>query len=210
MSAPDATPATFMSKHRLEALSDGVFAVVMTLLVLEIKPELEPHASNEAVRHMLRGLALPVLTYLFAFFLAAIFWNLHHRKFALLRHTNPLHTALTLAFLCSVTLVPVSVSIYLKSKATSLALAVYFGNFSLITLPLLASWLYAQRVGLTDTSRPAAEFKHLTQRMVSMTALFFFAMAVAVFEWPLILILFAMPIVFYYRLKERWAKTKSA
>ena len=210
MSNPDAPADGLMSKHRLEALSDGVFAVVMTLLVLEIKPEIEPHATNEAMRHMLQGLVLPLLTYTLAFFLAGVFWNLHHRKFSLLRHTNTLHTGLTLAFLFTVTLLPVSVSIYLKAKMNSLALVIYFGNFTLIALPLLASWLYARRVGLTDASRPMAEFTHLTRRMIAMTSLFLFATAVAWFEWSLIWILFAMPVVFYYRLKERRTKTASA
>src|SRR5476651_2157334 len=51
------------SKHRLEMLSDGMFAVVMTLLVLEIKPELPLHSDNAAVVHALSLLARPLLSY---------------------------------------------------------------------------------------------------------------------------------------------------
>ena len=66
--------AVLLSKHRLEALSDGVFAVVMTLLVLELKPDLPAHADNEAVAHALRELALPLVGYAFAFVISGIFW----------------------------------------------------------------------------------------------------------------------------------------
>ena len=205
MSNPDASADGLMSKHRLEALSDGVFAVVMTLLVLEIKPEIEPHATNEAMRHMLQGLVLPLLTYTLAFFLAGVFWNLHHRKFALLRHTNTLHTGLTLAFLFTVTLLPVSVSIYLKAKMNSLALVIYFGNFTLIALPLLASWLYAQRSGLVDPARPAAAQASLTGRIVAMTAIGIVATLASYFEKPLLFLLAAVILVI--RLKQRFRPT---
>ncbi len=191
-----------MSKHRLEALSDGVFAVVMTLLVLEIKPELEPHASNEAVRHMLGALALPVLTYSFAFFISCTFWVLHHRKFAMLRHTNSLHTALTLGFLFTVTLLPVSVSIYLRAKANGLAGVVYFGNFTLIALILLVGWIYAQRVGLVDAARPAKESADLTRKMTTMTLVGLITIATLYFERPYLALL-VLPVLLYFRLQRR-------
>src|SRR4051812_32073985 len=54
-----------LSKHRLEALADGVFAIAATLLVLEIKiPELPRDASMAMLRHALRG-EVPVI---FSFF----------------------------------------------------------------------------------------------------------------------------------------------
>ncbi len=194
-----------MSKHRLEALSDGVFAVVMTLLVLEIKPELEPHAGNEAVRHMLQTLAVPLLAFTLAFVITGIFWSLHHRKFSLLRHTNPLHTGLTLAFLFSVTLLPVSISIYLKAKSSPLAQAIYFGNFTLIALPLLLSWRYAQRAGLVDPERAAAVQSGLTGRILALTGVGIIATLASYFEKPLLFLLVAVILVI--RLKQRFRPT---
>ena len=90
----------------------------------------------------------PLVGYAIAFAVTGVFWSLHHRKFALLRHTNGLHSALTLAFLFSVTLLPLSISIYLQAMGTSRGQALYFGNFAFIALTLLASWLYARRAGL--------------------------------------------------------------
>ena len=190
--------ASLLSKHRIEALSDGVFAVVMTLLVLEIKPEMEPNAGAEAVRHMLQALGLPVLTFAFAFLISCIFWNLHHRKFALLRHTNAVYTALSLVFLFTVTLLPVSVSIYLHAKTSYLAQTVYYGNFTLIALPLLLSWLYARRAGLVDSTQSPDIMRRLTMRMLAVTSLGVIATIASYVGKPFVLFL-VVPVIFYLR-----------
>jgi uncharacterized membrane protein len=195
-----------LSKHRIEALSDGMFAVVMTLLVLEIKPELGPHSDDEAVRHLLQILAIPVLTFAIAFLISSVFWSLHHRKFALLRNTNPVHTGLTLVFLFTVTLLPVSVSIYLHAKSSSLARAVYFGNFTLIAVSLLVSWLYARRAGLVDPAQPDALVRRLTLRMVAIAAMGVIA-TVSSYVDMTGLYLLAVPIIIFLRFPRRTSAT---
>jgi uncharacterized membrane protein len=196
-----ASSGAMLSKHRIEALSDGVFAVVMTLLVLEIKPDMVMNADDEAVRHLLRALVPPVLTFAVAFLISGVFWSLHHRKFALLRHTNNLHSSLTLAFLFAVTLLPVSISIYLHAKSSGLARAVYFANFTLIALSLLVSWLYAQRAGLAETAPPADLRRQLTRRMAAMTGMGVIATVACYFNLPF-LIMLALPVVIYLRRRQ--------
>ena len=186
------------SKHRVEALVDAVFAVVMTLLVLEIKPELEPHANDEAVRHTLRALALPLTAYAFAFLISCVFWNLHHRKFHLLRHTNTRHTALTLVFLFAVTLLPISISLFLHAKDSGLAKTVYFGNFTIIALTLLISWLYARQAGLAETDTKTAAAVNLTTRMYALVTLGVISMVASYFNWPYLLLL-VVPVFIYVR-----------
>ena len=193
--------SAIFSKHRLEALSDGVFAVVMTLLVLEIKPELEPFAGDEAVAHTLRALALPLLAYAFTFLISCIFWNLHHRKFTLLRHTNTRHTALTLVFLFAVTLLPVSISIYIRAKSSALAHVVYFGNFTLIAFSLLLSWLYARRAGLADPAFPGSLTRNLSVRMFTLTLVGVIAMLASYFDRPYLFML-VLPVILYLRRRK--------
>ena len=61
-----------MSKNRLEAFSDGVVAILITILVLELKI---PHGSDWSALKPL----LPVfLTYVLSFIFLAIYWNNHH------------------------------------------------------------------------------------------------------------------------------------
>ncbi|MBK9210060.1 MAG: DUF1211 domain-containing protein [Anaerolineales bacterium] len=67
-----------MTKSRLEAFSDGMFAIILTILVLELKvPELE----NSTFAVFLEGmkiLAPKFISFLFSFFIIAIFWVNHH------------------------------------------------------------------------------------------------------------------------------------
>ncbi|HVV51509.1 MAG TPA: TMEM175 family protein [Polyangia bacterium] len=61
-----------MTKGRMEAFSDGVIAIIITVMVLELKV---PHdASPEALRPVLP----PLLTYAFSFLNVGIYWNNHH------------------------------------------------------------------------------------------------------------------------------------
>jgi uncharacterized membrane protein len=71
-----------MNKSRLEAFSDGVLAVIITIMVLEMKP---PHgASVEALRPV-----LPVfLSYLLSFVNIGIYWNNHHHLLHATQHVN--------------------------------------------------------------------------------------------------------------------------
>jgi uncharacterized membrane protein len=71
-----------MTKSRLEAFSDGVIAILITIMVLEMKVPHETDAS--ALRPV-----LPVfLSYVLSFIYLGIYWNNHHHLFQLVRHVN--------------------------------------------------------------------------------------------------------------------------
>jgi uncharacterized membrane protein len=71
-----------MGKGRLEAFSDGVIAILITIMVLELKV---PHEANlEALRPL-----IPVfLSYVLSFIYLGIYWNNHHHLFQAVRHVN--------------------------------------------------------------------------------------------------------------------------
>jgi uncharacterized membrane protein len=71
-----------MGKGRLEAFSDGVIAILITIMVLELKV---PHEANlEALRPL-----IPVfLSYVLSFIYLGIYWNNHHHLFQAARHVN--------------------------------------------------------------------------------------------------------------------------
>ena len=71
-----------MSKNRLEAFSDGVIAIIITIMVLELKV---PHGAELAALAPL----LPVfLTYCMSFVYVGIYWNNHHHMFQATEHVN--------------------------------------------------------------------------------------------------------------------------
>jgi len=71
-----------MSKGRLEAFSDGVIAVIITVMVLEMKV---PHGTDFAALQPV----LPIfLTYVLSFVYVGIYWNNHHHMFHVVHHVN--------------------------------------------------------------------------------------------------------------------------
>jgi uncharacterized membrane protein len=74
---------------RVEAFSDGVFAIVVTLLVLELKvPALKDHASVAELAHQLAELLPKFLSWLISFIIVCKFWLNHHHILGLARNAN--------------------------------------------------------------------------------------------------------------------------
>ncbi|MBI2813403.1 MAG: DUF1211 domain-containing protein [Opitutae bacterium] len=71
-----------MHKGRLEAFSDGVIAIIITIMVLELKV---PHGAGLAA---LSGLAPVFLSYVLSFIYVGIYWNNHHHLFQAVKHIN--------------------------------------------------------------------------------------------------------------------------
>ncbi len=66
----------------MEAFSDGVFAIIITIMVLELKP---PHGAGVET---LRALVPTFLSCLLSFVFVAIYWNNHHHLLQATRHVN--------------------------------------------------------------------------------------------------------------------------
>jgi uncharacterized membrane protein len=163
-------PTTLLPKARLETLIDGVFAVVITLLVLDLRVEQLPSGADHAgVWHALEPLIRPLVAYLITFVLTGVFWTLQHRMFNLLAQSSVRHVVLTLGFLLFVTLLPVSVSILVSGIRSRTAFAIYFGNMALIAFMLMMSWFYAGRAGLRVESRNTKEERTVTRGVTAMT-----------------------------------------
>lgn len=71
-----------MGKGRVEAFSDAVLAVIITIMVLELR------APHEATLEGLLAVAHPFFAYVLSFVYVAIYWNNHHHMFQLVEHVN--------------------------------------------------------------------------------------------------------------------------
>jgi uncharacterized membrane protein len=155
---------TQFSKARLEMLCDGIFAIAMTLLVLELKPpDLPRQASSAEIVHALREHGLAFIGFGLSFLLAGQFWILHHVSFNYLRRANRPLALLTIPFLMFVSLLPFSTSMLTAfSLRQPVGLLFYFGNQFMLALLLAAQWLLASRQGLlteSDGSRKRRQFE---------------------------------------------------
>ena len=85
----DQYPVRRFEKNRIEALIDGIFAVALTLLVLDIKmPEDMISASNEALWQRLLDLERHFAIYAITFVVIGIYWVAHHVQFHYVRYTD--------------------------------------------------------------------------------------------------------------------------
>ena len=79
-----------LSKSRLEAFSDGVIAIIITIMIFDIKmPELKAEITNEVIFSAFRNLIPKILAFSLSFLVLAIFWINHHALFDQIPHTTP-------------------------------------------------------------------------------------------------------------------------
>ena len=73
---------------RVEAFSDGVMAIVITLLIFEVHVPALTDFSQRAVLKALLSIAPKAISFAISFFTVAIFWVNHHHIFSMVTHTN--------------------------------------------------------------------------------------------------------------------------
>jgi uncharacterized membrane protein len=135
--APGAAANTAsVSTNRLEAFSDGVFAVAITLLVLEIRVPAPGGAST--LGHELLAQWPQYAAYVISFTTIGIIWINHHAAIDRLREADHTILMINLLLLLTVGLLPFATDVmatYLKeSRGENLAAAVYSGAFLLMSL----------------------------------------------------------------------------
>jgi uncharacterized membrane protein len=140
---------------RLEALSDGVFAVAMTLLVLDLKAPVAAAIHSEGdLWAALVGLSPRFLTYLMSFVTLGIFWLGQQAQLNLLERSNRDVVWLHIGFLASVCLIPFSTALLAEFITYRVALIAYWANIFLLGVLLLAAWRMSRRFDLVKPDLP--------------------------------------------------------
>jgi uncharacterized membrane protein len=117
-----------MRTSRLEAFSDGVLAIIITIMVLELKVPEEP------TFHALGDSATGFLTYLLSFVYVGIYWSNHHHMFQLVRHVNGTVLWANLHLLFWLSLFPFSTAWIDETGFARTPLVVYGGNLLLAAI----------------------------------------------------------------------------
>lgn len=133
-----------MSTSRIEAFSDGVFAIAATLLVLELKV---PHVEPGELGGTLLGNWPSYATYVVSFLVIGIIWVNHHAVLERIRKVDRPLLFLNLVFLMAVAVIPFPTALladYLKAGHDEhLAAAVYGGSMTLMGVTFGSIWAYA-------------------------------------------------------------------
>ncbi|HEY4358192.1 MAG TPA: TMEM175 family protein [Acidobacteriaceae bacterium] len=151
------------SKHRLEALSDGIFAIAMTLLVLELK--VPGHVAQGELGHVLKQDSHAWVSFVVTFAIASVFWTLQHRVFDAVEGYGPQTMVPTFFFLGLVSVLPFSTSLWGQHLGEPLAFFLYFLNQFAIAAALTIKLELARSYGHLH---PGADIRILRFRLWTM------------------------------------------
>jgi uncharacterized membrane protein len=124
-----------MGKGRLEAFSDGVLAIIITIMVLELKV---PHGSD---LHALAEMSPVFVAYIVSFVYVAIYWNNHHHLLQTVKHVTPGLMWSNMHLLFWLSLFPFITDWVGENPDASWPAAVY----GIVLLAAALSWLILQR-----------------------------------------------------------------
>ena len=185
---------------RIEAFSDGVFAIAITLLILEI--QVPPQTAHGGLRRALMNLWPSYLAFLASFMTIGVMWLNHHRLFTLINKKDDGLIAFNLLLLLGVTWLPFPTALLAEHLLGShadqrVAALVYAGSFLVLAVVFNLMWRYAVRARIVNDEVNAAA---ITRQYSLGPILYAVLVGVAFFdaEWCLILsaliaVYFALP-----------------
>jgi uncharacterized membrane protein len=187
-----------MSKARLEAFSDGVFAIAATLLVLDLHVEAAPGQLASALAHEWPQYA----TFVTSFLTIGIIWVNHHAQFERIARVDRPLLFLNLLLLMFVVLIPFPTELlatYLHAGSDQhVAAAAYCGTLLAMGLAFAASWRYvAAHPELLTHPIGAEELAMLTRRNAVGQGLYVVALGASFISAPLALALCAAGAIYY-------------
>jgi uncharacterized membrane protein len=189
-----------MSTRRLEAFSDGVFAIAITLLVLEIGV---PEGAGGELGHKLAEQWPSYLAYVVSFLVIGIIWMNHHAIVEHLSRADRPLLALNLFLLLWVGLIPWPtrlVAEYMRNggDAERVAALLYAGTMTMMGVAFGLLWRYASRDRrLLGSDLSDAEVGRFTRRFTIGSPIYALSIVVAVFSAPACLAIIAALAVYY-------------
>lgn len=141
-----------ISKARLEALVDGIFAFAMTLLVTGLAvPTVVPSEASTVLPGKIMAMRPEFFSFIIAFFILASFWLVHHRNFHYVRSVDPVLVRTNLVILALVVLMPFTTNLSGDYSEALVAVDLFHANMCILGLLFLFHWWYLTRhTELTD------------------------------------------------------------
>jgi uncharacterized membrane protein len=191
------------SVERVAALSDGIFAVAMTLLVLDLRvPITEGIRSERDLWRAILVLAPQMVMYLMSFLTLGIFWVGQQTQLNHLAHSDRNLTWIHLTFLFAVTLMPYSTHLLAEFAVYRTALLLYWANIALLGGTLYFSWVCATRGGLVRNDVSPEILAVICRRIIIGQSLYAFGALLCAFNtyWS---IAFIVLVQLYYAIAPR-------
>ena len=188
-----------MKQTRLDQLADGIFAIVMTILVFEIRiPEYVGIASEQSLLGSLFNLFPVFLSYLLSFSLLFTYWRSHHFIESILaKNIDTRFSNLNAIFFFFIALVPFSSHFLGKYSYSKTAIIFFALNIILIGISLFIMRQYAiNSKTIENTSFTKVENEHANMRILFPVGAAVVAIFVSFFSTSLAILLFTIAILF--------------
>ncbi len=187
-----------MTTNRLEAFSDGVFAIVMTLLVFELKvPQVVGQGIEFQLLERLGAMWPKLLSFVLSFVIVGIFWVAHHSVFHRIRRTDrPLMWLNNLVLMC-VAFIPFPTALMGEYVHYPVALVPYGITLALCGSSMLLLWHYAVTRGLLEPDVDPELVRLIYRRAVKAPIGYVVAVLVSLINPRVTLALYALIPVLY-------------
>jgi uncharacterized membrane protein len=190
---------------RVEAFSDGVMAIIITLLVLEIHtPHIHDPLSSQQMSSALIGLSAKFLSFILSFLYIATFWVNHHHFFHFVTHMNRGLMWLNSLLLLFLSFIPFPTALIGEYPYNAAALALFAIILVLAAFVFNLMWRYAARHRLLHESATPEFIQHVSKRG-TLGPIIYGVAAAAAFIHPLIAwgIFIFVPV--YYFSPSEWS-----
>jgi uncharacterized membrane protein len=193
------------NQERLAALSDGVFAFALTVIVLDIRvPDSHGEITTEAgLLHALAQLAPELATYVMSFLTLGIFWVGQQTQLNVFARADRDLTWIHFAFLATIATLPFSTSLLAHYITFRTALVVYWINILVLGLTLFWSWHHARQKNLIKPELPPA-FVGAVHRRILIAQLLYAAGALLCLIDTYVSIAFIIVVQLIYALAPRF------
>jgi len=156
-----------VSKSRLEFLFDGVFAIAMTLMVLELKvPELQNRLSAHELGAALLHHGRTFFSYILSFFALSMFWMVHNRIYINLKKISNTCLAIHIWLLAVAAFFPFCAHLLGKFPGNRLTLQIYFGTVFAYFFGIFLLIIAAEKQKLFDPAVEAKDIRKLRNRFL--------------------------------------------
>ncbi|MBN8638957.1 MAG: DUF1211 domain-containing protein [Anaerolineae bacterium] len=136
-----------LSTARIETLADGVFAIVMTLLVFDMRVPTQEQVDAVGLGQALLALTPNIISYVISFIILGVYWVGHHNQFFYIRRSDRTLLWINILYMMFVALVPFSTGLLSRYGSDRISLIVYNLNLICVGVVLYLHWAYATRDG---------------------------------------------------------------
>ncbi len=199
-----------LSTNRIEAFSDGVFAVAITLLVINLQvPQITSSLVSSELVPKLGELWPKFLSYALSFVIVGIYWVAHHNTFHYIKRSDRTLLWLNILMMMCIVFIPFPTALLGQYPEQQISVIIYGGTLVITGFVLQLLWWYTtSNHRLVGKEIDPQLVQRATRRNLTAPLIYLLAIGISLFSVPTSLILFILVPVYYIfpgRIDRHWA-----